>query len=91
MCEISSSGMSSPTYGELSWAMDWYVREDTLRRTLTILDNFVLHHPFSRSWGTGMRSSSDGLRVRLGVQAVNADRNAAHFHRRERGVTIYLG
>jgi TnpA family transposase len=78
------------TYGELSWAMDWYVREDTLRRVLTILDNFVLHHPFSQSWGTGTRSSSDGLRVRLGVQAANADRNAAHFHRRQRGVTIYL-
>ena len=28
--------------------------------------------------------------MRLGVQAANADRNAAHFHRRQRGVTIYL-
>ena len=35
-----------------------------------------------------MRSSSDGLRVRIGVRAANADRNAAHFGY-DRGATIY--
>jgi TnpA family transposase len=76
-------------YHELSWALDWYVRDETLRAALAVLDNAVLQHPFSRAWGAGTRSSSDGLRIQLGVQAANADYNAAHFHR-ERGVSIYM-
>ena len=74
---------------ELSWALDWFVRDETLRAALVVLDNAVLRHPFSRTWGSGSRSSSDGLRVQLGVQAANADYNAAYLHR-ERGVSIYM-
>jgi hypothetical protein len=71
---------------ELSWALDWFVRDETLRAALAVLDNaVVLRHPFSRSWSTGTRSSSDGLRIQLGVQAANADYNPAYLHR-ERGV-----
>jgi TnpA family transposase len=74
---------------ELSWALDWFVRDETLRAALAVLDNAVLRHPFSRSWSRGTRSSSDRLRVQLGVQAANADYNPAYLHR-ERGVSLYM-
>ncbi len=80
---------SAFSYHELSWALDWFVRDETLRAALVVLDNAVLRHPFSRARGSGSRSSSDGLRVRLGVQAANADYNAAYLHR-ARGVSIYM-
>jgi TnpA family transposase len=77
------------SYRELSWALDWFVREETLRAALITLDNAVLRHPFSRSWSTGTRSSSDGLRVQLGVQAANGDYNAEHLHH-SRGLNLYI-
>jgi TnpA family transposase len=76
------------SYRQLAWAADWHIREDTLRAALIELDQFVLQHPLARHWGAGTRSSSDGMRVRVGVNAANADRNAAYFGP-GRGVTIY--
>jgi len=76
------------SYRQLAWAADWHIREDTIRAVLAELDQFVLHHPLARYWGDGTRSSSDGMRVRVAVNAANADRNAAYFGP-GRGVTIY--
>src|SRR5919199_3448099 len=76
------------SYRQLAWAADWHIREETLRAALVELDQFVLRHPLARYWGAGTRSSSDGMRVRVGVKAANADRNAAYFGP-GRGVTIY--
>jgi len=76
------------TYWQLAWAADWYLREETLGPAQAELDNFVLRMPFARNWGDGTHSSSDGMRVRMGVQAAHADRNAEYFGK-GRGVTIY--
>jgi Tn3 transposase DDE domain-containing protein len=76
------------SYRQLAWAADWHIREDTIRTALIELDQFVLHHPLARYWGDGTRSSSDGMRVRVAVNAANADRNAAYFGP-GRGATIY--
>jgi TnpA family transposase len=76
------------SYRQLAWAADWHIREETLRAALVELDQFVLRHPLARYWGAGTRSASDGVRVRVGVKAANADRNAAYFGP-GRGVTIY--
>ena len=87
---LTSLAKASPfTYRQLAWASDWYLREDTLRSMLVTLDNFVLRQPFARMWGDGTRSSSDGLRLRVGVQAPNADRNS-HYFDDGRGITLYL-
>jgi len=83
------AGACSFTYRQMSWASDWYLREDTLLRGLEVLDNFVLHQPLALSFGDGTRSSSDGLRIRLAVQAANAERNAEYFDDGW-GLTIYL-
>jgi len=58
--------------------------EDAVLSTLV-----VRAPPSARSLlGDGTRSSSDGMRVRVAVNAANADRNAAYFGP-GRGLTIY--
>lgn len=77
------------TYRQLSWSIDWHVREETLLAALASLDNFVLAAPLSSAWGDGTTSSSDGMRFQMGVQAVNAEYNAKYFHAR-RGTNMYI-
>ncbi len=74
---------------QLAWAADWYLRDSTLQAMLVTLDNFILHQALARFWGAGTASSSDGLRIRLGVKAPNAQRNREHFDDM-RGLTLYL-
>ncbi|MCP4285995.1 MAG: transposase, partial [Gammaproteobacteria bacterium] len=72
---------------ELMNSAEWNIRDETLRQAIAELDNFVLHHPYSRHWGSGIASSSDGMRVPAVVNAPNAVYNARHFWYR-RGITI---
>jgi TnpA family transposase len=75
------------TTRELTQQAEWHIREETLRLAQAELDNFVLHHPFSRHWGSGTTSSSDGMRIPVVVSAANALLNARYFWNR-RGITI---
>ena len=76
------------SYKQLAGARDLYIREETLSRAQADIDNFVLHSPISKALGDGTTSSSDGMRIKVAVQAANADRNARYFGT-GRGVTIY--
>lgn len=87
---IGSTKMSQAcpfSESELIHTAQWHIHEDALRSAIANLDNFVLHHPFSRHWGRGIASSSDGMRVPVRVNAANAVYNARHFWYR-RGITI---
>ena len=77
------------TYRQLSWSIDWHIREETLLAALANLDNFVLSAPLSRSWGDGTTSSSDGMRMHVGVKAANAEYNAKYFGA-GRGTNMYI-
>ena len=77
------------TYRQLSWSVDWHVREETLLAALASLDNFVLSAPLSSAWGDGTTSSSDGMRMRVGVNAANAEYNAKYFGF-GRGTNMYI-
>ncbi len=77
------------TYRQLSWSADWHIREETLLASLACLDNFVLSAPLSHHWGDGTTSSSDGMRMTVGVKAANAEYNAKHFGV-GRGTNIYV-
>ncbi len=72
---------------QLALMDEWHIRPETLHQGLTFLDNFVLHQPFSKRWGRGTTSSSDGMRVPVSVSAANAVYNARYFGFR-RGLTI---
>ena len=87
---LGTMAASTPfSYRQLAWAADWHPREETLGKVQAALDTFVLHHPQAAAWGDGTRASCDGLRVKIGVRAAHADRNAAHFGP-DRGTTIYM-
>ena len=77
------------TYRQLSWSVDWHIREETLLASLACLDNFVLSAPLSRAWGDGSTSSSDGMRMSVGVKAANAEYNAKYFGV-GRGTNMYV-
>lgn len=76
------------SYKQLAGARDLYIREETLSLAQAEIDNYVLHSPVSKVWGNGTKSSSDGMRIKVAVQAAHADRNARYFGT-GRGVTIY--
>lgn len=76
------------SYRRLAWAADWYVREETITAAQGVLNNFMLHLPLAQAWGDGTRSSSDGMRVPVGVRSASSDPNPKYFGP-ERGVTFY--
>ncbi len=86
---LSKMADSCPfTYKQLAGTRDHYIREETLALAQADIDNFVLRSPVSKFLGDGTTSSSDGMRIKVAVQAANADRNARYFGT-GRGVTIY--
>lgn len=58
--EIAQS--SKLDYHRLCWCNKWFIRDETLRTATTTLVNYHYRLPFSRLWGSGMLSSSDGQR-----------------------------
>jgi TnpA family transposase len=60
-----------------------------LLAALASLDNFVLSAPLSSAWGDGTTSSSDGMRMQVGVKATNAEYNAKYFGA-GRGTNMYI-
>src|SRR5436305_3242354 len=78
------------TYRQLSWSIDWHIREETLLAALANLDNFVLAAPLSSAWGDGATSSSDGMRMQVGVKAANAEYNAKYLAQGEAPICISM-
>ncbi|HFS5061852.1 TPA: Tn3 family transposase [Enterococcus faecium] len=75
------------TYKQLANVSQWRMYEDAMNKAQAILVNF--HHklqlPFY--WGDGTTSSSDGMRMQLGVSSLQADANP-HYGT-GKGATIY--
>ncbi|HBL3598458.1 TPA: Tn3 family transposase [Enterococcus faecium] len=75
------------TYKQLANVSQWRMYEDAMNKAQAILVNF--HHklqlPFY--WGDGTTSSSDGMRMQLGVSSLHADENP-HYGT-GKGATIY--
>ncbi|HDR7634706.1 TPA: Tn3 family transposase [Bacillus mycoides] len=75
------------TYRQMANVAQWRMDEDALNRAQATLVNF--HHKMSLSsfWGDGSTSSSDGMRVQVGVSSLHADANP-HYGS-GKGATIY--
>ncbi|MCM3598006.1 Tn3 family transposase [Robertmurraya korlensis] len=75
------------TYKQLANVAQWRMYEDAMNKAQAVLVNF--HHklqlPFY--WGDGTTSSSDGMRMQLGVSSLHADANP-HYGT-GKGATIY--
>ncbi|MGI8382453.1 Tn3 family transposase [Priestia megaterium] len=75
------------TYKQLANVSQWRMYEDAMNKAQAILVNF--HHKLQLSsyWGDGTTSSSDGMRMQLGVSSLHADANP-HYGI-GKGATIY--
>ncbi|MEH7514912.1 Tn3 family transposase [Gottfriedia acidiceleris] len=75
------------TYKQLANVSQWRMHEDAMNKAQAVLVNF--HHKLQLPsyWGDGTTSSSDGMRMQLGVSSLHADANP-HYGT-GKGATIY--
>ena len=80
----STAGVS---YNQMANASRWRFYDEAISKAQAVLVNF--HHKLELSslWGKGNTSSSDGMRVQVGVSSLYADANPHYGFRK--GVTIY--
>lgn len=75
------------SYSQMVNAMQWRLHEDALTRAQATLVNFQHRLSLASYWGDGTTSSSDGMRVPIGVSSLHADSNP-HYGT-GKGATIY--
>jgi TnpA family transposase len=81
-----SSGAFS--HSRLLWVAEWHVRDETYQAALVCLVDAIHAQPFTRIWGDGDTSSSDGQFFRAGGHGeARADYNAKYGS--EPGVKFY--
>lgn len=75
------------SYHQMANAAQWRMYDDALTKAQSILVNF--HHKLSLPsyWGDGSTSSSDGMRVQIGVSSLHADSNP--HYATGKGATMY--
>lgn len=75
------------SYRQMANAAQWRLYEDAMNKAQAVLVNY--HHKLKLSsyWGDGTTSSSDGMRVQIGVSSLHADANP-HYGT-GKGATIY--
>ncbi|MFA1643630.1 Tn3 family transposase [Chryseomicrobium imtechense] len=75
------------TYKQLANVSQWRMHEDAMSKAQGVLVNF--HHKLDLSsyWGDGTTSSSDGMRMQVGVSSLHSDANP-HYGT-GKGTTIY--
>ena len=75
------------SYKRLANVSQWRMHEDAMSRAQATLVNF--HHKLDLAyhWGDGTTSSSDGMRMKIGVSSLHADSNP-HYGT-GKGATIY--
>jgi hypothetical protein len=72
----SSRGL---THARLLWTAEWHIRDETYAGALAAIVDYHHAHPFSRLWGPGDTSSSDGQFFRAGGHGeARADHNARY-------------
>jgi len=75
------------TYRQMANAAQWRMYDDAMRRAQATLVNYQHKQFLSSYWGDGSTSSSDGMRVQVGVSSLHAEHNP-HYGS-EKGTTMY--
>ncbi|UOQ93332.1 Tn3 family transposase [Halobacillus shinanisalinarum] len=75
------------SYRQMANTSQWRMYEDAMNRAQAQLVNFHHKRALSSYWGTGTTSSSDGMRVQVGVSSLHAEANP-HYGT-GKGATIY--
>ena len=86
---LSKMADSTPgiSYRQMANAAQWRLYDDAMKKAQSTLVNY--HHKLflSAFWGDGSTSSSDGMRVQIGVSSLHADTNP-HYGT-GKGATMY--
>lgn len=75
------------SYRQMANVAQWRLYEDAMNKAQAVLVNFHHRLTLPSYWGDGTTSSSDGMRVQIGVKALHADANP-HYGT-GKGATIY--
>jgi TnpA family transposase len=75
------------TYRQMANTVQWRMYDDAIKRVQATLVNYQHKQFLSSYWGDGSTSSSDGMRVQVGVSSLHAEHNP-HYGA-EKGTTIY--
>src|SRR6202453_5293271 len=76
------------SHSQLLWIAEWHVRDETYQAALACLVDAIHGQPFTKIWGDGDTSSSDGQFFRAGGHGeARADHNAKYGS--EPGVKFY--
>lgn len=75
------------TYRQMANTAQWRMYDDAMNKSQAVLVNYQHKQLLASYWGDGTYSSSDGMRVQVGVSSMNADHNP-HFGS-EKGNTMY--
>lgn len=86
--ERMANASENVSYAQLAWAHNWYLSAENYRRALDMIVDAHHRHPFTRHWGSGLSSSSDGQFFRSGRnRSAASEINAKYGH--EAGLKIY--
>ncbi|MDR0230577.1 MAG: Tn3 family transposase [Dysgonamonadaceae bacterium] len=75
------------SYHQMSHAAQWRMYDEAMKRAQACLVNYQHRQSLPARWGDGTTSSSDGMRIQVGVSSLEAERNP-HYGL-NRGTTIY--
>ncbi len=75
------------TYRQLANTVQWRMYDDAMKHAQATLVNYQHKQFLSSYWGDGSTSSSDGMRVQVGVSSLHAEHNP-HYGS-EKGTTMY--
>jgi len=75
------------TYHQMANAAQWRLYDDAISRAQATLVNFQKKSTLASYWGDGTTSSSDGMRVQVGVSSLHAEANP-HYGT-GKGATMY--
>jgi hypothetical protein len=75
------------SYHQMSYMAQWRMYDEAMKRAQSCLVNYQHRQPLPASWGDGTTSSSDGMRIQVGVSSLEAECNP-HYGLKK-GTTIY--
>ena len=75
------------TYRQMANTAQWRMHDESMRRAQATLVNYQHKQFLASFWGDGSTSSSDGMRVQVGVSSLHAEHNP-HYGS-EKGTTMY--
>jgi len=90
-CNVELSKMaehSGCSESDLAWFNNWYLREETAMHASNKAVDYQFKNPFSRHYGTGELTSSDGKRTRSRAKSKKSARIVKYFAY-GKGVTLY--